>query len=82
MGHQSVYTDDRSVEFSVCDRGRADCPGNDKDISEPFSDQERNLFRCDMYPAALICRPHCFLCRTGVRRDSGVPLLHGILLYL
>ena len=82
VGHQSVYTDDRSVEFSVCDRGRADCPGNDKDISESFSDQERNLFRCNLHPAARICRPVCFLCRTGVRRDSGVPLLHGIFLYL
>ena len=39
MGHQSVYADDRSVKFSICDRGRADCSGNDKDISEPISGQ-------------------------------------------
>lgn len=82
MGHQSVYADDRSAEFSVCDRGRADCLGNDKDITEPFSDQERDLFRRYLYSAAHICRAVCVLRRAGVRWDSGVSLLQGIFLYL
>ena len=82
MGDPGLYADDRAAELPVCDRGRPDGAGHDKDFVKPFPDAEKPLFCRDLPDPALLDRPVRLLCGTLCRRRVGMHLVHGLLLYL
>lgn len=82
MGDQSLHADDHSVKLSVCDRGRADSAGYDKDIVKSFSDEENPLFCRDLPDPAYMDGAVRFLCGTFCGRRGGMPFMCDIFLYL
>lgn len=82
MGDSGLYADDRAAEFSVCDRGRPDGIGHDKDFVKSFPDAEKSLFCCNMPDPALLDCSVRLLCRAFCGRGVGMHFVRDFLLYL
>ena len=82
MGDPGLYADDRAAEFSVCDRGRPDGTGHDKDFVKPFPDEEKPVFCRDLPDPVYMGGPGCLLCGALCGRRVGMHLVRDLLLYL
>ena len=82
MGDPGLYADDRAAELPVCDRGRPDGVGHDKDFVKPFPDEEKPVFCRDLPDPAPLDRPVRLLCRTFCGRRVGMHFVRDFLLYL
>ena len=82
MGDPGLYADDRAAELPVCDRGRPDGAGHDKDFVKPFPDAEKPVFCCNLPDPVYMGGPGCLLCRAFCGRGVGMHFVRDLLLYL
>ena len=68
--------------FSVCDRGRPDGTGHDKDFVKPFPDKEKPVFCRDLPDPVYMGGPGCLLCRAFCGRGVGMHFVRDLFLYL